>query len=61
MVRSWEDRFGAQVVGAGFADLYPSVAAPPSTYEEALRLAAEHPAFCPDDIWQNSSPATLAS
>ncbi|QKG19113.1 hypothetical protein ACTIVE_0749 [Actinomadura verrucosospora] len=61
VVRSWEDRFGARVVGAAFSDLYLSVSAPPSTHEEALRIAAEHFAFCPDDIWQNSTPATLTS
>ncbi|WP_205718384.1 DUF4253 domain-containing protein [Actinomadura sp. WMMA1423] len=61
VVRSWEDRFGARVVGAGFSELYLSVAAPPSTHEEALRVAAEHFAFCPDNIWQNTTPATLAS
>ncbi|OLT13330.1 hypothetical protein BJF79_20785 [Actinomadura sp. CNU-125] len=61
VVRGWEDRFGARVVGAGFSDLYLSVSAPPSTDEEALRLAAEHFAFCPDNIWQNTNPATLTS
>ncbi|GGS80776.1 DUF4253 domain-containing protein [Nonomuraea spiralis] len=61
VVRSWEDRFGAMVVGVGFADLYVSVAAPPSTLQEALHVAAEHFAFCPDNIWQNSHPHTLAA
>jgi hypothetical protein len=58
IVRSWEDRFGARVVGAGFADLYMSVAAPPTTMDEALPVAAEHFAFCPDNIWQGR-PGTL--
>jgi hypothetical protein len=57
IMRSWEDRFGARVVGVGFADLYVSVAAPPATLGEALRVAAEHFAFCPDNIWQG--PGTL--
>jgi hypothetical protein len=52
VVRSWEDRFGARVVAVGFADLYLSVAAPPATVDEALPVAAEHFAFCPDNIWQ---------
>jgi hypothetical protein len=60
VVRSWEDRYGARVIGAGFADLYLSVAAPPTTLDEALHIAAEHFAFCPDNIWQNSHPHTLA-
>jgi Domain of unknown function (DUF4253) len=58
IVRSWEDRFGARVVGVGFADLYVSVAAPPVTLDEALPVAAEHFAFCPDNIWQGH-PHTL--
>lgn len=60
IVRSWEDRFGARVVGVGFADLYVSVAAPPATLDEALAVAAEHFAFCPDNIRQ-SHPHTLTA
>lgn len=59
IVSSWEDRFGVRVVGAGFADLYVSVAAPPTTLGEALPIAAEHFAFCPDNIWQGGHPHTL--
>ncbi|WP_236003751.1 DUF4253 domain-containing protein [Nonomuraea antri] len=61
VVRSWEDRFGAVVVGVGYATLYLSIAAPPSTLQEAFHVAAEHFAFCPDNIWQNSHPSTLAA
>ncbi|MBN6052236.1 DUF4253 domain-containing protein [Nonomuraea sp. RK-328] len=50
VLRSWEDRFGVRVVGAGFADIYLSVAAPPVTLEEATHVAAEHIAFCPDKL-----------
>jgi hypothetical protein len=49
------------VVGVGFADLYLSIAAPPSTLQEALHVAAEHFAFCPDNVWQNSHPYTLVA
>lgn len=59
VVRSWEDRFGAWVVALGFDELYLSVAAPPTTPEEARRVAAEHFAFCPDNIWQSQQPYTL--
>lgn len=52
VVRSWEDRFGVRVVGVGFDTLHLSVAAPPTTREHALHVAAEHFAFCPDNIWQ---------
>ena len=50
VLRSWEDRFGARVVGLGFDELFLSVAAPPATVDEALRVAAEHLAFCPDNV-----------
>ncbi|MFD0855438.1 DUF4253 domain-containing protein, partial [Actinomadura adrarensis] len=52
VVRSWEDRFGARVVAVGFDVLMLSVAAPPETYKHALHVAAEHLAFCPDNIRQ---------
>jgi hypothetical protein len=50
VVRSWEDRFGVRVVGIGFDTLHLSVAAPPATLEHALWVAAEHLAFCPDNV-----------
>ncbi|MFI9547932.1 DUF4253 domain-containing protein [Streptomyces sp. NPDC052016] len=50
------DRFGARIVGVGFATLHLSVAAPPSRLEDALIIAAEHFAFCPDNIWQGAHP-----
>jgi hypothetical protein len=60
VLRDWEDRFGVRVVGAGFAELYLSVAAPPADLDDALRTAAEHFAFCPDNVWQGRHPHTLA-
>ncbi|MFJ8308846.1 MULTISPECIES: DUF4253 domain-containing protein [unclassified Streptomyces] len=50
VLRSWEDRFGIRVVGLTSDHLTLSVAAPPTNREEALILAAEHFAFCPDAI-----------
>ncbi|POM23198.1 hypothetical protein BTM25_43500 [Actinomadura rubteroloni] len=58
VVRSWEDRFAARVVGMGFNTLELSVAAPPVTARHALQVAAEHWAFCPDILFQG--PGTLA-
>ncbi|MCT9934238.1 DUF4253 domain-containing protein [Planotetraspora sp. A-T 1434] len=58
VVRSWEDRFGARVVGMGFNTLDLSIAAPPVTRAHALRVAAEHWTFCPDSVLQG--PGTLA-
>ncbi|MCX4693249.1 DUF4253 domain-containing protein [Streptomyces sp. NBC_01408] len=54
VLRSWEERFGARVLALGFDELHVSVAAPPRTTAEALPVAAEHFAFCPDNVWQGS-------
>jgi hypothetical protein len=50
VLRSWEDRFGIRVVALGFDRLVLSVAAPPTSLDEAEEVAVEHFAFCPDDI-----------
>ncbi|MEU6141647.1 DUF4253 domain-containing protein [Streptomyces sp. NPDC047081] len=60
VLRSWEDRFGIRVVALGFDHLLVSVAHPPTTLAEAEALAAEHFAFCPDNIWQGAD-STLAA
>lgn len=54
MVRSWEERFGARVVCVGFNTLDLSVAAPPADLDHALHVAAEHWAFCPDNVVQGA-------
>lgn len=59
VLRSWEDRFGARVIGLGPAELYLSVAAPPTDADHALRVAAEHFAFCPDNVWQSSTDTLI--
>ncbi|MEU9255406.1 DUF4253 domain-containing protein [Streptomyces sp. NPDC048270] len=61
VLRDWEHRFGARVVAAGFDTLHLSVAAPPVSERDALLVAAEHFALCPDNIWQGSRPYTLAA
>ncbi|GAA3459326.1 MULTISPECIES: DUF4253 domain-containing protein [Saccharothrix] len=61
VLRDWEARFGARVVGVGFDTLLLSVAAPPTTAEAALAVAAEHFAFCPDNVWQGAEPRPLAA
>ncbi|MER7759829.1 DUF4253 domain-containing protein [Streptomyces sp. NPDC097619] len=60
VVRDWEDRFGARVVAVGFDTLRLSVARPPVDEREALLVAAEHFAFCPDNIWQGGGPDGLS-
>jgi Domain of unknown function (DUF4253) len=50
VVGSWEERFGARLVAVGFDTVELSVAAPPATPAAALQLAAEHYAFCPDNV-----------
>ncbi|MFB7556726.1 DUF4253 domain-containing protein [Streptomyces brevispora] len=54
VLRSWEDRFGARVVVLGFDTMVVSVSRPPTTTAEAEALAAEHFAFCPDNIQQST-------
>jgi hypothetical protein len=61
VLRDWEERFGARVVGVGFSTLLLAVAAPPVTHAEALAVAAEHFALCPDNVWQGEEPCTLAA
>jgi hypothetical protein len=51
--RTWVERFGVRLVAVGFDSLELSVAAPPQTEQEALPVAAEHFALCPDNIWQS--------
>lgn len=57
VLRSWEQRFGAVLTVLGFDTLELSVAAPPITTSRALRLAAEHRAFCRDMF--RAQPGTL--
>ncbi|MFI8184507.1 DUF4253 domain-containing protein [Actinacidiphila glaucinigra] len=54
VLRSWEERFGVRVVAVAFDVLVLSVAAPPATEAEAEAVAAEHFAFCPDNVTQGS-------
>ncbi|WP_461007818.1 DUF4253 domain-containing protein [Streptomyces capparidis] len=52
VLRSWEDRFGARVVALESDVLHLAVPCPPRTVAQALPIAAEHFAFCPDNVWQ---------
>lgn len=60
VLRSWEDRFGIRVVALTFDQLVLSVAAPPTTMSEAEAVAAEHFAFCPDNITQGDDETLRA-
>ncbi|MEU2717582.1 DUF4253 domain-containing protein [Streptomyces sp. NPDC007205] len=60
VLRSWEDRFGIRVVALGLDTLVVSVAAPPATQEEAEAVAAEHFAFCPDNVLQGEQDTLRA-
>jgi hypothetical protein len=50
VLRSWEERFGATLVWIGGFTLVLAVADPPRTREESERVAAEHFAFCHDQV-----------
>ncbi|OMQ14156.1 hypothetical protein A7K94_0218650 [Modestobacter sp. VKM Ac-2676] len=51
VLRSWEDRFGAYLVGIGGATLDLVVLRPPVTARQCDLMAAEHFAFCPDNFF----------
>ncbi|WP_458245223.1 DUF4253 domain-containing protein [Streptomyces sp. MAI_2237] len=65
VLRSWEDRFGARLVGLGHADVYLSAAVPPKDLHQAHVLAGEHYLACPDwfhnkfDDWESTYPEEL--
>jgi len=54
VLRSWEDRWVARVGEIGFDTLALTVGNPPTDDKTALALAAEHFAFCPDNVWQGA-------
>lgn len=55
VLRSWEDRFGVVLAGLGFATMTLLVSRPPTSDDDALRVAAEVAALCPDALWQPES------
>jgi hypothetical protein len=52
VLRSWEERYGAIVVGMSIDQLYVAVRHPPAGHDAALLLAAEQRAFCVDVVDQ---------
>jgi hypothetical protein len=54
VLRSWEARFGAYVVGIGFDTLTLGVQRPPTSMQHALAIAAEHFAICSDIVYQGA-------
>lgn len=59
VLADWERRFGARLVMAGFDTLVLTTAVEITDKETALRVAAEHFALCPDNVWQG--PGSLDS
>ena len=54
ILRSWEDRFGAYVIGIGFDVLTVGFERMPTDESNRLSLAAEMTAFCPDLVFQGT-------
>ncbi|WP_194097736.1 DUF4253 domain-containing protein [Marivivens aquimaris] len=54
LMRRWRDRYGARLIGHQFDTLVFHVQRPPTTAEDALKLAEEHYAYCPDRVDQGS-------
>jgi hypothetical protein len=59
VLRSWEERFGAVLAGLRFDTLTLLVPHPPVDERQALPIAAEIAALCPDALWQGPA-STLA-
>jgi Domain of unknown function (DUF4253) len=54
VLRSWEDRFGARLMHLGFDTMQLLMERPVSSRQAALAVAAEHFAFCMDNICQGA-------
>lgn len=54
VLRSWEERFGATLMHVGFDSLHLLVERPVPSQQDALAVAAEHFAFCLDNISQGA-------
>jgi hypothetical protein len=54
VLRSWHERFGAELVGLGFDVMDLMVGRPPGSREAALALAREEYLYCPDSIDQGA-------
>lgn len=61
VLRSWEDRFGATLLALGADSLALLVTRPPRTREQALAVAAEHHALCPDTVMQGTHTLEAAA
>jgi hypothetical protein len=51
-MRTWRDRYGAELIGMSFDTINLRVASKPKTREEALALARDHYIYCSDIIDQ---------
>lgn len=49
---TWEDRFDAYLIGLGFDTITLAVGRPPRDLRSATLVAAEHLAFCSDNIFE---------
>jgi len=54
LLRSWEERFGATLLHLGFDTMDLLVARPALSSAAAFAVAAEHFAFCPDNVRQGA-------
>ena len=52
VLRSWEPRFDAYLVGLGWDTIHLAVGRPPLDRQSAMAIGAEHWAFCTDNIDQ---------
>ncbi|MFC7752265.1 DUF4253 domain-containing protein [Tsukamurella soli] len=52
VLRSWEDRFGAVLIGLGFDTMTVQLSRLPQGADEIQAILGEHYAFCADNIDQ---------
>ena len=55
----WFDRFGAEIVSASPDQIEMSVARPPTTDTEAIKLGVEHYLYAPDLVWQGTQEVSV--
>lgn len=60
-LKHWHQKYGAELVCANMSTMELKVAKPPETKSDALTLAKEQFAYCPEIVTQRESPKTIAA
>lgn len=60
-LKRWNKEYGAELVCANMSTIEMKVSKPPQTKADALALAKEQFAYCPDIVTQRRAPQTVAA